>query len=206
VIVSYRVKDAFFDRGPVITALDKATLRVMRRAGAAVRLRARRSLRRRKRVSAPGSPPSVHSRDPVATLRNILFAYDSAAHRTIVGPVGLNQVNDTASRGRVTLPELHEYGGQLAIREWRFKQVAHLEEWAGWKNFPTTAKFDRRWKREDRRWQNRAKARGRHSLFDLGVERRIRMATYPARPFMRPALEKEMPRFPNLFHRALRAA
>lgn len=166
-------KRYFFDRAKVLAAADAAVLRGLSRLGAFVRRRARTSLRRRKKASAPGSPPSVHSKDNFATLKNILFAYDPARRSVVVGPVRLN-----GSKGSPTVPELHEFGGTL--------QVAEAQLSGG-------------------RWVRAGLAR---RFGDKSRPTRVRAATYPARPTMRPALAAEIaagtaPRaFSNAFGRA----
>lgn len=110
--VSYAIKKMFFDRLSVINRLDKAKHKMLGQCGAFIRRNAQRTqLRRRIRTSAAGSPPSVHSRDKITNLRNILFAFDGR-DSLLVGPVGLN-----GSRGAI--PGLHEHGGSRRIREVR---------------------------------------------------------------------------------------
>lgn len=151
--VKMSVKNLFFDRALVVREVGKVNAAALSKAGAFVRQRARSSLRRRKRVSAPGSPPSVHSQDSVATLKNILFAYDRANMSVVIGPVLLN-----GSQGSV--PALHEFGGTKAVRNIR--------------------------------------GRGRAPT--------VRMASYPARPFMGPALVAEALKFPSLWSSRVGAA
>lgn len=103
--VTYKVKNLFFDRALVRREVGKLNAAALSKIGSFVRTRARTSMRRRKSASAIGSPPSVHSRDKVATLRNILFAYDRANMSVVIGPVRLN-----GSQG--TVPALHEFGGR----------------------------------------------------------------------------------------------
>jgi hypothetical protein len=81
--------------------------------GAFVRQRARSSLRRRKKASKPGSPPSVHSSDSFATLKNILFAYDADTKSVVVGPVALRGGHGVA------VPGLHEFGGSTRVNEYQ---------------------------------------------------------------------------------------
>lgn len=116
--LTVKATDAFFDKPGIIARIDKTRLKNLSRAGAFVRTSARSLLRRRKNPSRPGQPPTVYSRDNFATLRNILFAYDETGDegRVIVGPVGLNQVNDVAG-SRQTIPELLEKGGTNSILE-----------------------------------------------------------------------------------------
>lgn len=104
----FEFKGAFFDSAKVIAAMDRADRKAQSKFGAYVRTRARSSLRRRKKASAPGSPPSVRSKHPYATLKNILFGFDVKTRSTIVGPVGLK-------RGKAVVPGLHEFGG-TAVR------------------------------------------------------------------------------------------
>jgi hypothetical protein len=128
--VNYKLKDFFFDRSVVERSLDTATKKNLSQAGRFVRTRARTSMKRRKnRVnkktgkeisSPPGRPPFAWSEDPVATLKNILFAYDPSRQSVIVGPVGLNQKQYLGGQLRAgTVPELHEFGGRMGFREKR---------------------------------------------------------------------------------------
>lgn len=115
--LSMRVKDQFFDRDNILFAVDQANRRVLSRLGAFIRRRARTSLRRRKRISAAGQPPRIHSRDSVQTLKNILFAYDPGRTSVVIGPVLLN--HNPLIQG--TIPQLLEFGGNAGIREYRLR-------------------------------------------------------------------------------------
>lgn len=96
-------KGNFFDRDKVQKAVDAGTKRVLSKFGAFVRQRARTSIRKRKKPSAPGSPPSSH----VGLLRKgILFSYNPDTKSVVIGPALLN-----GSNGSPTVPELLEYGG-----------------------------------------------------------------------------------------------
>jgi hypothetical protein len=137
-------KSYFFDRARVLAAADKATVRALSKAGAYVRTAARSSLRRRKRPSKPGTPPSVHA-DGFASLKTIFFAFEPGSRSVVVGPVKIN-----GARTSPTVPELHEFGGVMAGK--------------------------------------------------MGIKK------YPARPYMRPALMKELPKFRDAFKGAIGAA
>jgi hypothetical protein len=160
------MKRAFFDRQRVIDSIDRATRRAMSKSLAFVRTNARRNqLRRRKRVSTPGSPPSVHSRDNYATLRNVLFAYDERTKSGIVGPVLLNSSRARA-RGGKPVPGMLETGGEIVTTKDRF----YLQ--TGVSGRDATGRFTKglkKWKKVPR-------------------GQRIR---YRPRPFMGPALESE---------------
>ena len=65
-----RFKDTFFDRDSVQRAVDKAQFASLKKGGASIRLIARRSIRRRKKPSAPGQPPSSRK----GQLKELLFS------------------------------------------------------------------------------------------------------------------------------------
>lgn len=89
----------FFDRQKIVKAIGRAKVAVGARAGGLVRTIARRSMRRRKKSSPAGSPPSVHA----GQLRDLLFfGYDTATGSTVVGPVPFKAG---------TVPKLLEFGG-----------------------------------------------------------------------------------------------
>lgn len=139
-----QAKGQFFDRQHVIISMSAATHRALSRFGAYVRQRARSSIRKRKKASRPGSPPSSH----VGLLKQfILFAYDNIAKSVVIGPALLN------GRAYRDTGQALEFGGTF---------------------------------------QRRDRKRG------------VYMANYPARPFMRPAFDKEKAKAPDLFKNTLR--
>lgn len=163
--VTMNMKQAFFDRQAVINAVDRVEHRAMSKGLAFIRTRARRDvLRKRKKVSSPGSPPSVRTSHPVANLRNIWFAYDKRRSSGVVGPLKLNQVNMTA-RGNRPVPSILEFGGTVSIQEQQWK----------------SSRSDR-WFRRD----------GRSRRNNSGMRYRTRAAQYKPRPFMSVAMEKEI--------------
>lgn len=93
------VYSGFFDAKPVTDAVDAGTRRSLSKMGAFVRTRARSSIRRRKKSSPPGRPPSSHSGE----LRLIFFAFDRETRSVVVGPV--------STRGKAVAPGLLERGG-----------------------------------------------------------------------------------------------
>jgi hypothetical protein len=100
-------KQMFFDRKAVTSRLDRATRKVLSRFGAFVRTSARHSIRKRKRVSAPGEPPSSHT----GLLRRfIFFGYDRDRRSVVIGPQRLNQKVGDA-------PHALEYGGTSTVVE-----------------------------------------------------------------------------------------
>jgi hypothetical protein len=171
--VEAAVKDYFFDRAKVRAMANKIAYRALYQAGSHTRQTARRDvLRRRKAVSQAGSPPSVHSRDQFANLRNILYAFSPQKDSVIVGPRRLNQVNqDAKTGGSMSVPAIHEFGGTIRIREVSFDK-------------------GKTWFRHDRRFSPRP-----WHLY------RDRLARYPRRPFMGPAFRLVAPKFPQFFGR-----
>lgn len=133
------VKNMFFDRAAVRQYLNDHDRKSLSRAGAFVRKRGKSLLRRRKRVSAPGEPPSVHSTDSYATLKNILFAWDPSTRSVVVGSVGLNVKSvfgGTLAAGVV--PQVMEFGGTLGVIEfqnrrgnWNRADLRSRRRWAG---------------------------------------------------------------------------
>ena len=136
-----KAKGMFFDSPKVMRAVDKATRRVLSKFGAFVRRGAKSSIRKRKRASEPGSPPSSHT----GLLKQfIYFGYDPAARSVVIGPARLNKTSGTA-------PAALEYGGS------------------------STAIIRKRGHR-------------------VKVSTRV-----AARPFMHPALNKELPKLPAMW-------
>lgn len=145
----------FFDRKAVRDATTRAERKVLSKAGAFIRTRARTSIKRRKKSATPGNPPHAHSKDKVATLKNILFAYDPQNHSVVIGPVKLN-----GKRGHV--PRLLEQGGRASF---------------------TNAK----------------RRRG-------GVVKTTVTGNYRAFPYMGPAKDAELPKFPSLWRNSITPA
>jgi hypothetical protein len=108
--VEFKQKRFFFDRALVASMIGKANAKALSRHGAFVQRRARSSMRRRKGASAPGTPPSAHSRDAVRSLKNIWFAYDPHKQSVVIGPLRLNGEGGS-------VPALHEHGGIKRIRQ-----------------------------------------------------------------------------------------
>lgn len=102
-------KDIFFDRDKVARAVDRALRRTLSRFGAFVRTRSRSSIRTRKKVSEPGSPPSSHTG---LLKRFIYFGYEPTTKTVVIGPALLN---GTRSNAGLTQPETLERGGAVTV-------------------------------------------------------------------------------------------
>lgn len=114
--VSFKVQRFFFDRAKVMSRMTSAERRVFSRMGAYVRTRARRSIRKRKKVSEPGQPPSSRT----GLLRNfIFFGYDKSKHSVVIGPEKLNRMSGSPDGQpiRGTIPEILERGGTVRLME-----------------------------------------------------------------------------------------
>lgn len=113
-MITMRMKDLFFDRQKVIDMMDKKTHSALKKAGAFIQRVARQSIRRRKKPSAPGQPPSAHAKEG---LKKILFVADRQS--LIVGPVGFGPKPGV-------VPQTNEFGGKTEIRQ--HKWSADLRE------------------------------------------------------------------------------
>jgi len=103
----------FFDSKKVVSATDRATRRVLSRFGAFVRRTAKGSIRKRKKISQPGNPPSSHS----GLLKKfIYFGYDTGRRAVVVGAMRFTR------RGNGKAPELLEHGGTTTLTDRRGKK------------------------------------------------------------------------------------
>jgi hypothetical protein len=98
-MIGMRVKTRS-DIPKVLRMARQANIESLGHAGAAIRLVARRSIRRRKGPSAPGQPPHTHT----GALRGaILYAVEKTRERVVIGP---------AFAGVGTSSMAHEFGGR----------------------------------------------------------------------------------------------
>jgi hypothetical protein len=179
--IDIRMKRMFFDREQVISRAGQAKARMLSLVGRDVQQEGRKLIGRQAKHTKPrppGKPPKSHVPDgQFASLRTI-FYHSDGAFGVIIGPVGLNQfqyLNDTLSAG--TVPALMEEGGTAGIREvsWEHKV---------WKNGVGPGQvIDSGWHRIGRRRPR------------PGEKTRVRLAHYPARPFMKPALRNVLARY-----------
>ncbi len=187
------VKSMFFDRRAVIDALGSANVKALGRGGAFIRRRAKSSIRKRKRVSRPGEPPSSH----VGTLRNLIyFGFDTGRQSVVIGPTPLGTV------GRV--PPILEYGGPSIVRKNSRRRLRRPggagEIRIGGRHGKTTKRV------ADGKWVTYAKLttqtqadRANRLNAELYGPEYIGGKPIEARPFMGPALKAEMPSLPMLW-------
>ena len=107
-----QAKGLFFDRAKVTGAVDKGTRRVLSKFGAFVRQGAKSSIRKRKKVSEPGKPPSSHTG---LLKRHIYFLFSPERRSVIIGPTLLDSKQTDA-------PYLLEHGDTVT-RKRRGKRV-----------------------------------------------------------------------------------
>ncbi|CAK8988107.1 Uncharacterized protein SCF082_LOCUS1251 [Durusdinium trenchii] len=101
------IKRHFFDRSAVLSAVERTERRRMNHAGALTRKIARQSIRKRKRISNPGSPPSSHS----GLLRRFIFyRYEPRTASVVAGPIRFR------SRVAYVVPGTLEHGGKVKTR------------------------------------------------------------------------------------------
>ena len=185
-------KRFFFDRKAVADIVGKKAAKNLSKAGAFVRTKARQSMRRRKKASSPGSPPSAHSKDATASLKNIQFAFDPSRLSLVVGPMLLN-----GSQG-APVPGMNEHGGSRNTTQWRWKPLVFF------RRNQDILKSGRIGTENDWRIvsKKRAKIIKRSARGAPLFEFREAAVHYPKRPFMGPALIAEAPKFPSLFGRS----
>jgi hypothetical protein len=110
-----KAKTFFFDRERVLKDAGAKTVRALSRFGAFVRQRARSSMRKRKRPSAPGQPPSVHAG---GIKRFLFFSWDPIARSVVIGPIKLNMLTMVGGGYQSGVaPGVLEFGGSVGITE-----------------------------------------------------------------------------------------
>ena len=113
-MITWKIKDVFFDRAAVVSAVDAAKRKVLSKAGAFIRQAAKTSIRKRKGTSRPGQPPFSHE----GSLRKrIYFGYDRKSDSVVIGPVGFT---------RSVAPHVLEYGGTTTLSRRGKKQSVKI--------------------------------------------------------------------------------
>jgi hypothetical protein len=203
-------KSFFFDQPLVKRLLGDAAGRVLSRVGSFIMTTARHSMRVTKHtVSAPGEPPRAHTR----LLRDrIFFSYDPRGQSVVIGPTPISMVFFDRDIRPVSgiIPEILEFGGTAGVIEQAVKVLAI--------GAMRVAKSNQiRWVRRDLRRRGKlalvAKLRenlARGQVFNVGRElvvptghHRFRTFTIAPRPYMRPALEQNLPRMDKLWENSI---
>jgi hypothetical protein len=217
-------KKWFFDKPGVQRMMLNTTREALSRAGALVRTIARRSMKyvtslreqarridggERSRMtpvgpSAPGTPP--HAVRPHPWIREFLYyAYDPAAGSVVIGPMRLNS--------RTNVPALHEAGGTVMIRNPHrvVRRVGGAGELRiGGRPCRTTKMTERPGRGAVPvtygRLRTPAQAARANRLNEELYGPMYRVATYPQRAFMGPALQVALPSLPKIWATSVKVA
>lgn len=109
-----QLKAGFFDRAAVAKAVDKGRIKGLSRFGAFYRTAVRSSMRKRKKPSKPGQPPSVHEG---SIKRLTFFSYDASSRSVVAGPaIFKGKARAVQSVGK-TVPQVLDEGGKLVVQE-----------------------------------------------------------------------------------------
>ena len=120
-------------------------------------------------ASAPGTPPHTHTpyaghfASYLGFRRNLWNYYDAQTHSAVVGP---------SKKGRM-IPYLHEFGGTLRMRTWVY--IPQIKTKRGGMRKPITMKLPT--------------GQRPHNQMHWRPMSLQTVAVYPARPFMKPAME-----------------
>jgi len=175
-------------------AAQTGSFNSLQHAGAALRLTAKRSIRKNKKPSAPGKPP--HTRGRGYGLAKVIAIETESEMAIAIGP--------TPGRGGSTVWDLHEFGGTT-----RRKAERRLKRRTPKIGQSAPIDVDRFGKVVRARITTQAQAERAARTIDetnaLRADRAGETLTYPARPFMAPALEKQKNRIPKHWQNSLRA-
>jgi hypothetical protein len=223
--LTFGAKRWFFDRAAVARSLDATTRQALGKAGALVRMIARRSMRYvtslreqqrqvaagdRKRLtgepapSPPGSPP--HAVRPHPWIReHLYYAYEPAGRTVVIGPVRLSS--------RVNVPALHEFGG-VSVNRNRRRKARRIgsggEIRIGGRPCRTTKPtVDRQGSTvmvTYARLSTAAQVARANELNETLYGPAYYLASYSPRPFMGPALAAVQPSLPKFWAASVRVA
>lgn len=188
-----------FDRLTVEDATIKGQKEAFRRAGAVVRLTARRSIRTVKRPSTPGNPPHARGR----RFKNSI-TYQSDAGGVVVGPVRFQNFKST--------PAVLEYGGQrttalgaIVARKLRADKVLNRQNKLPARKSKRTGK-DWRAKIHNRDAMiRRLRAAGKigENVLTSSESREKKTFRIAPRPYMGPALNVNRDKITSFFRRII---
>ena len=102
----------YFERTKVVDRVRTGEVRALTRESAFTRKVARSSIRKRKRASAPGTPPSSH----IGRLKNLLY-YAIERNRQVSSVIGPTLWGNP--RGSAPVPHILEYGGTTVTNKRR---------------------------------------------------------------------------------------
>lgn len=196
-MIGMRVSVSRINSVLIARRMRKGSVQPMRRAAAYIRKTAASSIRRRKKASQPGTPPSTRSG---RLKKSILYHLDTTRLVAVIGP-------RYSTIGRVG--SIHEFGGKERRRKPNFKLRIGGH---GPVRFATPRDRIRRGNRRGdpqlvvikiRTAQQLAKARQVAAENEARISARG-MKTFPPRPFMGPALTTTRNKLPGYWRGALK--
>ena len=188
-----------FDRLTVEDATIKGQKEAFRRAGAVVRLTARRSIRTVKKPSTPGNPPHARGR----RFKNSI-TYQSDAGGVVVGPVRFQNFQST--------PAVLEYGGQrtatlgaIVARKLRADKVLNRQNQLPPRKSKRTGKDWRAKIHNKDAMIRRLRAAGKIGTDVLTTDESREKKTFriAPRPYMGPALNVNREKITSFFRRII---
>ena len=178
-------RDLFFRDDTIIEGIDKGSVKALSRASGEIRKTARRLFRkpRQQKFSKSGFPLPVgfpapaparyHTKNPPVHIRNIQYGIYRPTKSFVIGPIWFPpKRKQRESVPRETLPELLEKGGTAVVTIYTLRENESLES-------PIREYFG--------------------STPDRELKKRKVTQSRPARPFMGPALEKNIDYIPRGF-------
>jgi len=194
----------FFDRRAVVLAVGRANAMVLSKAGAFIRRTAKGSIRYSKNPSRPGQPPHAHrskkggKNSPLREL--IFFGFDERTASLVVGP--------TPFRGRAVVPRVLELGGTATKHQNPLRRIRRVgdggEVRIGGRSSATTKKnrFGKMVTYALIRTPAQAE-RANRLQEELYGPLMIGPTTIAARPYMGPAMKRELPKLPQMWARSV---
>jgi len=172
------IKRTWFNGDAVMRKVTAGRKRGLSRIGAFVRQRMRTSIKRRKKSSPPGEPPSAHQ----GAIKLIFFGYDERTESVVVGPIRVS----TPKTQTIGVPPLLEKGGDVS------RSVALPRALGGSRVVSARQKEAFRRKVRD------------GSLIVPTPGRAVKLYHYRGNPFVAPAAEAERPKFPQALRDCMR--
>ena len=114
-------RKSFFDFEKIVTKAEAANRRGLARFGGLVRVKARRSIRKRKKSSSAPSAPHSHT----GLLRDHIYFAQEQAAGVIIGPAALRTSDGPSIITTKKATETLEDGGRVGVREVYYRGTWH---------------------------------------------------------------------------------
>jgi hypothetical protein len=105
----FNFQKTFLKPDRIMNPYKRTERRVLNQIGAFTRRTAKQSIRKRRKASKPGTPPSSHTG---GVKRNIFFAYDRNRGSVVIGPIRLG-----GRKGGPDQPRILEEGGTTTVQK-----------------------------------------------------------------------------------------